>query len=352
MAKNTAWQSLWRSISQRPVESYNKAWLGAIALAVIGALVGAMLLVKAVGLGYSHYTGEFLQAASLQPGANVSYAGVPVGNVTSVELAGDRIEVGMRVRDDITLRKDARASIKITTILGNQYVEVRNGGDGTLPNRRIDLAHTEVPYDLQATLQDATSTFEQVDADKIAESTAILAKQLEGLPAVLPQAMENIRTLSSVISHRRDQIGTLLSSTELVAGTLHRQQGDIGKLIVQGRDLLGEFVSRQASFHSMMRAVTELVNVLNKIVVKDRGAVDKLIADVKTFSNLIGGHDDLFRSLLQVTAVAARNFTNLTGYGNALELSAPGGLAVDSWMCAISGRAKQFNMIPYFKDCQ
>lgn len=98
MAKNTAWQSLWRSISQRPVESYNKAWLGAIALAVIGALVGAMLLVKAVGLGYSHYTGEFLQAASLQPGANVSYAGVPVGNVTSVELAGDRIEVGMRAR--------------------------------------------------------------------------------------------------------------------------------------------------------------------------------------------------------------------------------------------------------------
>lgn len=222
MAKNTAWQSLWRSISQRPVESYNKAWLGAIALAVIGALVGAMLLVKAIGLGYSHYTGEFLQAASLQPGANVSYAGVPVGNVTSVELAGDRIEVGMRVRDDITLRKDARASIKITTILGNQYVELRNGGDGTLPNRRIDLAHTEVPYDLQATLQDATSTFEQVDADKIAESTAILAKQLEGLPAVLPQAMENIQTLSSVISHRRDQIGTLLSSTELVAGTLHR----------------------------------------------------------------------------------------------------------------------------------
>ena len=28
------------------------------------------------------------------------------------------------------------------------------------------------------------------------------------------------------------------------------------------------------------------------------------------------------------------------------------GLAIDSWMCAISGRAKQFGMIEYFKDCQ
>jgi hypothetical protein len=25
---------------------------------------------------------------------------------------------------------------------------------------------------------------------------------------------------------------------------------------------------------------------------------------------------------------------------------------IDSWMCAISGRAKQFGMIQYFKDCK
>ncbi|MFT8181108.1 mammalian cell entry protein, partial [Mycobacteroides chelonae] len=64
--------SVWQRISRRPVETYNKTWLGAIALAVIGSLVGAMLLVKAIGIGYTHYTAEFLQAASLQPGANVS----------------------------------------------------------------------------------------------------------------------------------------------------------------------------------------------------------------------------------------------------------------------------------------
>ena len=34
-------------------------------------------------------------------------------------------------------------------------------------------------------------------------------------------------------------------------------------------------------------------------------------------------------------------------YGNVIN-----GLAIDSWMCAISGRAKQFGMIEYFKDCQ
>lgn len=46
-------QSRWQKIKSRPVETYNKTWLGFIAIAVIGALVGGMLLVKAIGFGYT-----------------------------------------------------------------------------------------------------------------------------------------------------------------------------------------------------------------------------------------------------------------------------------------------------------
>ncbi len=52
------------------------------------------------------------------------------------------------------------------------------------------------------------------------------------------------------------------------------------------------------------------------------------------------------------SAVALRGLANATGTGNAVGFNAPNGLLVDSWMCAISGRAEQFNMIPYFQDCK
>src|SRR6478736_3676507 len=45
---------------RRPLESYSKPWLGTIAIAVVAVLVGAMLLVKAAGVGYRHYTAQFL----------------------------------------------------------------------------------------------------------------------------------------------------------------------------------------------------------------------------------------------------------------------------------------------------
>jgi phospholipid/cholesterol/gamma-HCH transport system substrate-binding protein len=344
--------SMWQWITKRPLESYNKTWLGFIAAAVVAVLIAAMLSIHMLGLGYRHYTAEFLQAASLRAGNPITVAGIPVGNVTSMKLVGDHVEAGLKIRDSIVLGKDSKASIKVTTILGSRYLALEPNGPASLANNTFDLSHTEVPYDLQAALKDATTTFEQVDSDRFAQSLAVLGKQLQGLPSVVPQAINNIDTLSSIIAVRRDQLGTLLKSTEQVTNTLRRQQAGIGNLINQGQDLLGQFVARRAVFHAMMQSLTNLVDTMSQIVVNDRSGLDSLIKDMSDFTGLMAQHDDLLRDMLQVSPIFFREAANLTGEGNAINFNAPNVPAIDSWMCAISGRAKQFGMIQYFKDCK
>ncbi|WP_164910365.1 MCE family protein [Mycobacteroides franklinii] len=336
----------------RPLDSYNKTWLGVIAVAVIAALIGGLLLVKELGIGYRQFTAEFLQAAALRPGNIVTVAGVQVGSVTGVRLAGDRVEATFRVRDNMPVGAESRAAIKITTLFGSRYVDLRPAGSGMPADRRIDLQHTEVPYDLQAALADSTRTFEQVDADRIASSLNVLGTQLDGLPNVVPQAMENVRALSSVIAQRRDQLGTLLTSTESVTSMLRRQQSDIGTFIHQGQELVGEFVARSAAFHAMMRSLQSIVASLRTIVVGDHRALDGVIGTLDELSGKLAQQDALLRNLLQIAPVPIREIANATGFGNSIEGNPGGGALIDSWMCAISGRAKQFGMIEYFKDCQ
>ncbi|ACC38649.1 MCE family protein [Mycobacterium marinum] len=335
----------------RPLASYNKTWLGFVGLSLAVVLIGALLLVKQAGIGYRRYTAEFLQAASLQPDNVVSVAGVPVGNVISVRLAGDHVEARLRVKDNIALGRDTRAAIKITTIFGSRYIDLHPTGAGVPPGQTIDLAHTEVPYDLQAALADSTRTFEQVDGDRIASSLTVLGQALNGLPDVFPQALENVRALSSVISQRRDQLGTLLKSTQNVTDILRRQQSDLGSMIRQGQDLIGEFVAHSAAFHAMMQALTQVVGSLRTIVVDDRAALEDVVQTMEQLSAKLAEQDALFRNLLEIAPVPVRELANASGYGNALELNAAAGPLVDSWMCAISGRAKQFGLIQYFKDC-
>lgn len=335
-----------------PLENRNRTWLGIIAIAVVSVLIGALLIVKVADIGYRTYTARFAQAAALKSGNPITVAGIPVGEVLGMKLAGDHVEAKLKVRKDLALGKDSRAVIKVTTILGSRYLSLAPAGPGSLPDNTFDLSHTEVPYDLQEALADVTRTYEQVDSDKFAETLGILGRELQGIPAVLPQALQNTRTLSTIIADRRDQLGSLLKTTEVVSNTLRRQQSTIGNLVNQGNDLLGEFVARRAAFQSLMTSLTSLVQTLSGIVIDDRPELENLLTNVRELSDLLGQHDDMLRSILQSGPVALRGLTNATGNGNAVDLGVPGGLLVDSWMCAISGRAKQFGMIEYFKDCK
>jgi virulence factor Mce-like protein len=339
----------WRT---RPLESYNTTWLGFGALAVVAVVVAAALFVKVLGVGYTRYTAEFAQAAALAPGNPIVVAGIEVGRVTSMRLAGDHVEAGLTVRNDIPLGQDTRATIQVMTILGSRYLKLEPDGPGSLPGKRIDLAHTEVPYSLESLLEDATTTFDEVDSDQFGQSLAVLGQQLSGLPPVIPQAMANLHSLAKITADRRDQLGTLLASTQRVANTLRNQQTHLGNLVDQSQDFLGELVARQHTFHAMLAALTSLTGNLNNVVVNDRSMLDDMLVNVRALSDMLGQHDDLLRSLIQSAPPPLRGITNATGYGPGIEFFAGNGIAIDSWMCAISGRAKQFGMIEYFKDCK
>ncbi|KAA0118553.1 MCE family protein [Mycolicibacterium sp. P9-22] len=341
-------QRWWR----RPLLSWDRTWLGVTAIAVVSVLIGAMLLVKVADIGYRSYTAHFLQAAALKTGNPVTVAGIPVGEVTDMKLAGDHVEATLKVRNDVALGQDSRAVIKVTTILGSRYLALQPSGSGSLPENTFDLSQTEVPYDLQEALADVTTTYEQVDTDQFAETLGILGEQMQGLPEVIPQALANTHTLSTIIADRRDQLGTLLETTEQVSTTLRRQQSAIGQLVTQGNELVGEFVARRASFRALMASLTNLVETLSGIVIDDRPELENLLVNLRELSDMLGKHDDLLRSTLQAGPVALRGLTNATGTGNAVDLNVSNGLLIDSWMCAISGRAEQFGMIEYFQDCK
>jgi virulence factor Mce-like protein len=258
----------------------------------------------------------------------------------------------MRIQNNIDLGKDSRAVIMVTTILGSRYLALHPGAGGPLTNNTIDINHTEVPYDLQQALQDVAVTYGDVNTDQLGHAVEVLAKQVQGLPPLIPKAMDNLKRLSKVMSDRRDQFGSLLKTMDQVTATLRRQQTSIGAMVNQGQQLFGEFVNRRVAFHEMIQALNSLINVLDDTIVTDRPQVEALLGNVKTLSGLLAKNEGMLTSILQSAPIALRGLTNATGTGNSLETNFPNGLLVDSWMCAISGRSQQFGLIQYYKDCK
>lgn len=341
-----------KGILDRPVERGGLIKLGFATVTVIAVVLIGALGIGKLGVGKASYQAEFGQAAGLSDGDQVTVAGVRVGTVTSMRLAGDRVLVTMDIDDNVHLGSATRAAVKLTTLLGARYVEVQPAGSDSLERGRIPLSQTEVPYDLQTALQDATATFEAVDARKLAQSMTTLSAQLQGSPEILPQALDNIQHLSSVIAKRRDQIGAMLRSTQRVTEVLGNQREGLGLLVTQGNEVLGELAARRDVLVRLIDATTTLVNTLRPVLVEDRGQVDALLANLEQMQDAIGRNDALLRNTLQIMPVPLRNFANATGDGNEFDFTSSGGTMIDSFMCAISSRAEQFNLPPYFQDCK
>ncbi|WP_162958390.1 MCE family protein [Nocardia yunnanensis] len=340
---------------RRPLETRSRAWLGAISLAVITVVVAATTAVTQLHLGELTYAAEFGQAAGIRKGDQVTVAGVPVGTVDGTKLAGDRVVVTMKIHRDVPVGPDSSAAIKLTSVLGSREVVLKPAGKGSLPGRRIPLAHTTVPYDLQKLLQDSTTTFEQVDADQFARSMQSLAAQLSQTPGVLPDALANVQNLSAVIADRRDDIGALLRNTAQLATILGNQQSDIGALVTQGGALIHEIVSRRDAVVRLLNAATTLVNTAHGVLAVDHGDLDGMLTDIRTLTSMLGDHDALLRNMFQVMPVALRNIANATGSGPFLDFLLPGGLMMDSWMCAIAAQADAHGVphdLETFKDCR
>ena len=337
---------------KKTLEDLNRTMMGLVALGLLAVLLATLVIITKVGPGYRHYSAQFIQAAALLPDNPVTIAGIPVGTVTGMKLAGDHVVVDMRIRDDVELGKDSRAIIMVTTILGSRYLALHPGGGGPLENDTIDLNHTEVPYDLQQALQDVTVNYGEVDTEQLASAVEALGRQIETLPPMIPKAMDNLHKLSTVMADRRAQLGSMLKTMDLVTTTLRRQQASIGSMVNQSQQLFGEFVARRAEFHEMLQSLTQLVYALDDTIVGNRPQMDALLANTNKLTGLLAQRDDIVHSILQSAPIGLRSLANATGTGNALDGNVINGLAIDSWMCAISGRAKQFGMIEYFKDCQ
>jgi virulence factor Mce-like protein len=335
---------------KRPVEEYNKIWLGTVSLAVIAVTVGAIMGIGHLSLGQTRYRGEFAQAAQISAGDPVTVAGINVGEVNGVALAGDHVALTFTVRNNMHLGAQTRAAIKLTTLLGRRYLELSPAGGGELDDRTIALKNTAVPYNLQGALADATTTFEQVDADRIAQSMSTLSHGLAGVPDALPKALANVKALADIVAARREQIGSLLKNVDTITAMIRDQKANLGALVIQGRDLLSEITTRSAAVHRLFDSATALITTI-KSILNDEPSINAMLANLQKFSGMVAKNDALLRGFLQSTPMAFRNMANASGSGTALDINLPAGVLVDSWMCAISQRGKQFNLAQYFTNC-
>ncbi len=105
----------------------NEAKVGIFSSIGICLLIAIILYLSGFNFGRNNdYTFDivFNQVTGLKPGANVSYAGISAGKVTSIESYKDKAKVTVKVKGDMQIAKDSIFTISSDGLMGEKFINI------------------------------------------------------------------------------------------------------------------------------------------------------------------------------------------------------------------------------------
>ena len=277
--------------------------LGLLALVFIFEIIGGTNLFQS-GV---NVRALFTSIQELKKGDPVKMAGVDIGRVTAIELAGNKVEVKIKLTRPEQVKTDSKASIKFIGLLGQNYVAIEFGSDQAPPIEPDALLESTEQVDLNTIM---------VKLDNVAAGIENLARSFTGdsLNNLLGPFVDFIRQNSPRIS-------AILSNVQQTTAQIVKGEGTVGKLISDdevyrkaldaanrlgaaaddakltlgeakiaitrinaGEGTVGKLLKDEALYNETSTAMTQLKEILQKVN-QGQGSAGKFINDDSLFRN-------------------------------------------------------------------
>ena len=300
-----------------PFREKNKTVIGAIGITAILSLLYTSFntdKLPFIGAGPT-YKADFAEGAGLQKMDEVRVAGVKVGKVTGIDLAGDHVVVQMRVKG-ATLGRLTKAEIRIKTVLGRKYVQLDPAGDGTLdPSSEIPVSRTTSPFDIAPAFQKLAGTVGNIDGAQLGKAFSTLADDFRDSPKDVRASLDGLSRLSMTIASRDAQLKLLLQKARGVTGTLAARDHDLVSLLKDSDLIFQEVQARREAIHHLLVSTTTLSEQLVALVQENIATLAPALHSLRSVVTVLrNNQDNLDRSIVEL-APFVRLFANNLGNG-------------------------------------
>jgi phospholipid/cholesterol/gamma-HCH transport system substrate-binding protein len=302
----------------KPFRERNPVAVGAGSLLVIALLMLAAFKAQYLPIigGGDVYHAAFKEAGGLKKNDEVRIAGIRVGKVEDISLAGDHVDVQFRISEKSDFGTDTRAAIKVKTLLGAMFLALEPAGPGQLePGSTIPVDRTSSPYDVVQAFTGLSETATQIDTGQLADALQTLAQLTANTPEEFRGALQGVSALSKSLASRNEQIGTLLKNLQKVSSVLNARDGDIVGLIKDSNVLFRAVVDRRQAVHNLLVSTSTLSKELTLLVQQSRADLKPSLTKLEHVVAVLNQNQDNLDNSLRLMAPFYRVFANTLGNG-------------------------------------
>jgi phospholipid/cholesterol/gamma-HCH transport system substrate-binding protein len=256
--------------------SYRKPLIGLSLFLVVATVASWMVFVtlRREVTGPTHtYSAIFADVSGLHPGDDVRVAGVRVGRVDGVDLAGALAKVTFRVQREQVLNHGTIASVTYQNIIGQRYLGLSEGtsGDRTpLANgSQIPLERTGPSFDISYLLNGFEPLLTLLDPKQVDNLTNGIIQALQGDSGSVLTLITETSALAESLAGPDQVLGEVITNLNDVVTNLAKQTDNLQAVIGQTRDVLVTLGDRRdqlvASAGSINAAIGRLATITDKI---------------------------------------------------------------------------------------
>jgi len=285
--------------------------IGAFVLALVFLGFTAVLWLAGTqfAVSYAHYDIYFKGAVTgLSKGARVDYNGIPVGQVSDIEIAPNNVEqirVTVEIKSNVVIKEDAAANVETNILSGVSFILITRGTQEAKPLVAAEGQRYPVIRARRSTL-----------ASISARGPELLNK--------LDDILDHIDDLLS--DRNRDAFAATLDHVEQFTGTLSAHKDDVGEMLAAGKTALTSLATLASDVDKSYEApdgLKDRTSGLLKSLDQTSRQVGSLVEDarpgVRTFSqrtladidSLIGEVRQLVAGLSRVAAQIERDPTRI-----------------------------------------
>lgn len=293
------------------------ARIGTIALVVaLLALAAALNLQKFPGFRGTAYQADFTDASGLREGNMVQVAGIRVGRVSGIDLAGDHVVVNFTVDSGVRFGTDTTASIEVLNLLGEKFVNLRPAGPGvTKAGSTIPLRRTNASYDIVRVFSELSDTTERIKIPQLQQALDAVSTTMNRSSGPARAVFDGLSRLSVAVASRDSQIQSLLRRSSSVSELLASRRGDLVRLMKDGNAILTELKARKAAIHSLLVNARRLSEQLGELIRDNQAQIGPMLSNLRDVTQIFVDREQALRASIRNLGPYVRILSNVIGTG-------------------------------------
>lgn len=262
---------------------------------------------------------EFERAVGLYEQSRVFADGVEVGEVTDVDVGSDRVLVELSI-DDIAIRADTEAILRLRSLIGERYVELTGvwagEGERLASGDVIPLDRTVVPAEITDVLDEAARVSKELDGETLGRVLDELAVVVGDDGVAVEALLDELSQAGATVAGQADELDELIGSLDTAVATLAEKDQTVVSVLRNGTTVSQALLTQQGALDAAVTSIDRIIGDLADFTGEQRAGLTDLTADLSTVGTILANRRAEWQEIIHYLPMASFGFARAINQDN------------------------------------